>query len=94
MSPKINKEVFRIEQVDASVYPKHRTMACVVVNDKGDILPYTVQSTFQRCKEAAIERWGEDIWNRLVALGARIVECEITLAIMPNNKVNTLINHA
>jgi len=55
-----------------------KILAAVVVNHKGDILPYTVSSTVQQCEEDAIERWG-DTWLKLTTLGAKVVQCEIVL---------------
>lgn len=56
-----------------------KTIAAVVVNDFGHILPYTVQGTVEQCEEKAIERWGEPTWNRIKELGGKVVSCEIVL---------------
>ena len=55
-----------------------RRVAAAVLNDKGDILPYTTQSTVSQCEESARERWGEEAWGRLQELGARVIQVEIT----------------
>ena len=54
------------------------TQICaVVVNNMGDILTYTVRSTKQQCEEHAIEFFGENVWNMLVKLGCKVVQCEL-----------------
>ena len=51
----------------------------VVVNDQGEILPYTVQSTMSQTEELAIQLWGIETWNKLQELGAKVVQCEIVV---------------
>ena len=58
---------------------ENKTIAAVVINDNGHILPYTVQSTMSQCEEHAIERWGDSTWTKLQELGCRVVQCEIVL---------------
>lgn len=65
---------------------KNTKMAAVVVNDLGDILPYTVQGTISLCEEKAIEFFGQSTWEKLVSLGAKVVQCEIVL--LNQNKDN------
>jgi hypothetical protein len=52
-------------------------LAAAVLNDKGDILPYTVQSTVSQCEERSVVRWGEKAWKRLQEKGARVIQVEI-----------------
>lgn len=56
-----------------------KTIAAVVVNDRGDILPYTVQPTKDQCEEHAAEFFGNEVWGKVKALGGRVAQCEITL---------------
>ena len=57
----------------------HKIVAAVVVNDKNDILGYTVQATKEEVEVLAIEIWGVDTWEKLQAKGSRIANCEISL---------------
>lgn len=52
-----------------------RVGACVL-NDKNQLLLYTVQSTVSQCEEEAAKRW--PWWDKLKAMGCRIVQVEIT----------------
>lgn len=54
-----------------------RTIGAVVKNDKGQLLPYTCQSTMSQCEEHAAKFFGV-AWPRLKELGARVVQVEIT----------------
>lgn len=65
---------------------KNSKIAAVVVNEKGDILPYTVQSTISQCEEKAIDLFGKNTWENLISIGARIVQCEIIL-LNENDKI-------
>lgn len=67
-----------VEPSQAASSPRSQ-LAAVVVNDRGEILPYTVQSTREQCAEAAEAFWGTEVWNRLQTLGSRVVSCEIVL---------------
>lgn len=51
----------------------------VVVNELGDILPYTMESTIEQCHEKAVQFWGEATWDTLQKLGAYVAPCTITL---------------
>ena len=53
------------------------TIAAVLVNDKGQILPYTCKSTVQQVKEHCDQHMAG--WERLSAIGCRIAQCEITV---------------
>ena len=54
-------------------------MVCaVVVNDYGDILPYSCQATMQRCEEWAQEHLLG--WDTMKQLGARVVQAELAVA--------------
>ena len=57
----------------------NRRYAAVVVNDLGQILPYTVQGTAEQCNEHAISFWGEETWNKLQELGCKIHTCSIII---------------
>lgn len=56
-----------------------KTIAAVVVNDHGHILPYTAQATMEQCAERAVELFGEEVWESVKALGGRVAQCEIVL---------------
>lgn len=52
-------------------------ICAVVVNDHGDILPYTCQSTKQ-----GTEEWAEKNlpgWEEMKRLGAKVVQARLTL---------------
>lgn len=52
-----------------------KRIAAMVVNDMGDLLPYTCQSTMSQCEEeAALNILA---WDKLKELGARVVQVEI-----------------
>lgn len=50
----------------------------VVLNDLGQLLPYTAQSSISLCEERAEERWGKEGWQKLKDLGAKIVTVEVS----------------
>jgi hypothetical protein len=52
-------------------------IAACVKNDRGDLLPYTAQSTLQGCKEHAEKFWGPEVWSALQRMGCKIVQIEI-----------------
>lgn len=56
-----------------------RKIAAVVVNNKGEVLPYTVRSTKEQCEEHANEFFGETVWSTIKSLGGRVAQCEINL---------------
>jgi len=59
-----------------------RTRLCaVVVNDYGDILPYTCQSSKDSCEEHCQELFPD--WEKLKELGCKIVQAELTLLVDP-----------
>lgn len=52
-----------------------KRLAAMVLNDKGELLPYTCQSTMSQCEENA-----EDIlagWEAMKKLGAKVVQVEV-----------------
>lgn len=53
-----------------------RTIGAVVKNDKGQLLPYTCQSTMSQCEEKAASFFST-AWPRLQELGAKVVQVEI-----------------
>lgn len=55
-----------------------KRIAAVVINDLGDMLPYTCDTTMQQCDESAAERFGEEAWEQMKKLGAKVVQVEIT----------------
>ena len=57
-----------------------KCLAAVIVNDHGHILPWTAESTKQACEDNAPRIFGsEDVWQKLKNLGAKVIQCEITL---------------
>lgn len=54
-----------------------KTYAAVVVNNRGEILPWTVQTTQEQVKEAIIEKYGDEIWNAWIRVGCKVVVCQI-----------------
>jgi len=64
---------------------KNKTVCAVLVNDLGDILPYTCQSTISQCEE-----WCEinfPAWDRMKELGNKIVQAEIVLIDSQNKPI-------
>lgn len=53
----------------------YRRIAAVVVNDLGDILPYTTRSTLQECEEYASQFF--PAWKQMKKRGAKVVQIEI-----------------
>ena len=53
-----------------------RNIGAVVKNDKGQLLPYTCQSTMSQCEEKAASFFST-AWPRLQELGAKVVQVEI-----------------
>lgn len=54
-----------------------KRIAAVVINDLGDMLPYTCDTTMQACEENACERFGTVAWEQMKKLGAKVVQVEI-----------------
>jgi hypothetical protein len=54
---------------------RRSTIAAMVLNDQGDLLPYTCQSTKERCEENAAETLPG--WSRMKELGARVVQVQV-----------------
>lgn len=55
-----------------------KRIAAVVINDLGDMLPYTCETTMQQCEESAAEKFGEEAWEKMKSLGAKVVQVEIS----------------
>jgi hypothetical protein len=53
-----------------------KLIAAMVLNDKGDLLPYTCQSTMEQCEEEAPKILLG--WDAMKMLGAKVVQVEIT----------------
>lgn len=53
------------------------TFCAVVVNDRNEILTYTVQGTMSQCEEEAAKRW--PWWDKMKELGCRVQQAEITI---------------
>ena len=53
-----------------------KRIAAMVLNDKGDLLPYTCQSTMEQCEEEAPKILLG--WDAMKMLGAKVVQVEIT----------------
>lgn len=54
-----------------------KRIAAMVLNDKGELLPYTCQSTMEQCEEEMpniVTPWG---WEQMKKLGAKVVQVEI-----------------
>lgn len=56
-----------------------KTHAAVVVNNRGEILPWTAHSTQEQVKETIIEKYGEDIWNAWTRIGCKVIACQIVV---------------
>ncbi len=56
-----------------------RTIGGMIVNDKGELLPYTCRSTISQCEEAAEkdEFFVPGAWEKMKELGAKVVQVEI-----------------
>lgn len=53
-----------------------KTIAAMVLSDRGELLPYTCQSTMSQCEEEAPKVLAA--WDKMKELGARVVQVEIT----------------
>lgn len=60
------------------MHSKNTSICAVVVNDIGQILIYTAQSTIERCEAEAVGRWG-DAWYKMKELGAKVVQAELRI---------------
>jgi hypothetical protein len=56
---------------------KENTICAVLVNDYGQILPYTCQPTMSQCEEFCSKFF--PAWDRMKELGCKIVQAEIRL---------------
>ena len=54
-----------------------RTIAAMVKNDRGELLPYTCKRYTSQVEDWCAQNW-PDTWNKLQALGAKIVLVEIS----------------
>ena len=54
-----------------------KTTCAVLVNDCGQILPYTCQPTMSQCEEFCKEFF--PAWERMKELGCKVVQAEIVL---------------
>ena len=52
-----------------------KTIGAAVLNDFGDILPYTVRATIQQCEDAAVQLF--PAWKKMKKLGCKVVQVEI-----------------
>lgn len=63
-----------------------KTTGSVLINDKGEVLPYTCQSYASQVRE-----WCDKHsigWEQLKSMGCRIAHCEITVVkILDNDQV-------
>lgn len=55
-----------------------KIICAVVVNDLGDILPYTCQATMDACEEWLQENM-PGAWPTMKRLGARVVQAELVI---------------
>lgn len=53
-----------------------KTIAAMVLSDRGELLPYTCQSTMSLCEEEAPNVLVA--WDKMKMLGAKVVQVEIT----------------
>lgn len=53
-----------------------KTICAVVINDRGEILPYTCQSTKDACEEWCKENLA---WEKMKEFGAKVVQAELAL---------------
>lgn len=56
-----------------------RVVCAVMVNDEGDILPYTCGFSKERCAEICQDIYGVEGWDRLKRLGSKIVQATLTV---------------
>jgi hypothetical protein len=54
-----------------------KRLAAMVLSDKGELLPYTCQSTISQCEEEAPNVLAA--WERMKELGAKVVQVEIRI---------------
>jgi hypothetical protein len=54
-----------------------KTIAAMVLNDLGQLLPYTCQSTISMCEEKANSFF--PAWEKMKELGAKVVQVEISM---------------
>ena len=52
-----------------------KTIGAAVLNDFGQLLPYTVRSTEQQCEDAAGQLF--PAWKKMKELGCKVVQVEI-----------------
>lgn len=65
-------------------------LVAAIVNEDGHILPYTARSYVEQCEEFAVEFWGEELWDRLQEMGARILLCHMTVVDDPQEQLEVL----
>lgn len=53
-----------------------KRLAAMVLSDKGELLPYTCQSTMSQCEEEAPNVLAA--WEEMKKLGAKVVQVEIS----------------
>lgn len=58
---------------------KTTTSCAVMVDEHGQILAWTSETTIQACEEYLREFYGDKFFERLIQLGNRIVQAEITI---------------
>lgn len=54
---------------------KKNTLAACLKNDKGQLLPYTTQSTMSQCEEFCADFF--PAWEKMKELGSKIVQVRI-----------------
>lgn len=52
----------------------------VIRNDRGELLPYSCQSTISQVEEWAVQFFGPEIWEKLKKRGETIVSFEAKVA--------------
>lgn len=67
-----------------------KTIAAVVVNDIGQILPYSVQSTRAQTEARMMDIMGAQAWERAKLLGSRVEQCAIVLIDAPSDDPDEL----
>lgn len=52
-----------------------KVIAAIVLNDLGQLLPYTCETTMEQCEERAAKTF--PAWKKMKELGAKVVQVEI-----------------
>lgn len=72
----MSRKDIRLGDIEKVSFPR-KCICAVVVNDKGDILPYTCASSKESCEEHCEEYLFKGCWKTMKDLGAKVVQAEI-----------------